>query len=313
MSSARGDGRRAIIAAPGSSASDCSFAANTSNPSPPTLAEAGHRVAPGAVYYGVMQGERAGRLRVVDDRHGEVVDPCARLFRRGSPLRREDASRHRRGPTSALSRALRMRTFDFSSIDAEGAADHATGAVDGDSVLVLAIAAGRDKPATQRIPHSGPVLLPTLVPLAIALGEAPKVGKTLRAAGVRSGSDVAARRRVRRARRVGVRRRRQRGRFDSATEQLARRARSIRSRLADRSRQSEWRLQRMGRRAGTHRARRRSSASTCAAAVRESRSRTGDSRRVRARSSPPIATFSRRRRSRRTSAWRTRVERSACG
>jgi transglutaminase-like putative cysteine protease len=75
-----------------------------------------------------------------------------------------------------LSRALRMRKFDL-SIHAEGPAINATGTVDGDSVLVLSIASGKDKPETQRIGLSGPILLPTLIPLAIALGEGPKVGR----------------------------------------------------------------------------------------------------------------------------------------
>jgi hypothetical protein len=43
--------------------------------------------------------------------------------------------------------------------------------------LILAIASGTSKPDTQRIPVHGPVLLPTIVPLAVALSERPRVGK----------------------------------------------------------------------------------------------------------------------------------------
>jgi len=53
-------------------------------------------------------------------------------------------------------------------------------AAEGDSVLVLAIASGRAKPDTQRMPLTGPILLPTIVPLALALSEPPKVGKHYR-------------------------------------------------------------------------------------------------------------------------------------
>jgi hypothetical protein len=46
-----------------------------------------------------------------------------------------------------------------------------------DTLLMLMLATGSDTPVdTQRIKLSGPILLPTLVPLAIALGEQPKVG-----------------------------------------------------------------------------------------------------------------------------------------
>ena len=89
-----------------------------------------------------------------------------------------------------LSRALRMTSFDF-ELNTEGAPIQASGRIEGDSVLVLAIASGTAKPDTQRIPLTGPILLPTLVPLALALSEPPKVGKHYRAAGLRSRLDGA--------------------------------------------------------------------------------------------------------------------------
>jgi transglutaminase-like putative cysteine protease len=47
----------------------------------------------------------------------------------------------------------------------------------GDSLLLLVVKGAADQPAdTQRIRLAGPVLLPTLVPLAVALGERPKPG-----------------------------------------------------------------------------------------------------------------------------------------
>jgi hypothetical protein len=75
-----------------------------------------------------------------------------------------------------LSRGLRMEKFDF-SLDTEGAPISGTGRVDGDSVLIFALGSGTSKPDTQRVTLTGPILLPTLVPLAVALGETPKVGK----------------------------------------------------------------------------------------------------------------------------------------
>jgi transglutaminase-like putative cysteine protease len=139
------------------------------------LAEAGHRVAPGAVYYGVMQGERliGFASSTIDTSESSITvnDYVVADLPIGGKPRRATAR-----TDVTLSRALRMRKFDL-SIHAEGPAINATGTVDGDSVLVLTIASGKDKPETQRITLSGPILLPTLIPLAIALGEGPKVGR----------------------------------------------------------------------------------------------------------------------------------------
>src|SRR5919206_2582967 len=55
----------------------------------------------------------------------------------------------------------------------------ATGRVDGDSVVTLVVRAGPAHPDTQRIHVEGPILLPTLVPFAVALGGSPEVGQTL--------------------------------------------------------------------------------------------------------------------------------------
>jgi hypothetical protein len=139
------------------------------------LAEAGHRVAPGVAYYGVMQGERligfASSTVDTSETSITVDDYFVADLPLGGQLRRASARTN-----VTLSRALRMKKFDL-SIQADGPAIIAAGAVDGDSVLVLTITSGKEKPETQRIALSGPILLPTLVPLAIALGEGPKVGR----------------------------------------------------------------------------------------------------------------------------------------
>jgi transglutaminase-like putative cysteine protease len=76
----------------------------------------------------------------------------------------------------SLSRALRVKSFEI-SVNTESAPLHAGGRVEGDSVLVFALTTGSEKPDSQRIALSGPVLLPTLVPLAVVLTDQPKVGK----------------------------------------------------------------------------------------------------------------------------------------
>jgi len=139
------------------------------------LAEAGHRVAPGVVYYGVLQGERllGFASSTVDTSESSITvdDYFVADLPVGGKSRRTSARTN-----VTLSRALRMRKFDL-SLQADGPTIVATGAVEGDSVLVLTITSGKEKPETQRIALSGPILLPTLVPLAIALGEGPKVGR----------------------------------------------------------------------------------------------------------------------------------------
>ncbi len=48
----------------------------------------------------------------------------------------------------------------------------------GDSMLVYGIGTSNEKVDSQRVALSGPILLPTMVPLAVALGERPTVGKS---------------------------------------------------------------------------------------------------------------------------------------
>jgi hypothetical protein len=138
------------------------------------LAEGASRVAPGAVYYRVTQGDRQVGFAssTIDTTEGAVVvnDYLVADLPVGGKMRRTTVRSNVR-----LSRALHMTTFDF-SLDGEGAPIRADGRVDGDSVLVLAIETGSGKADSQRVALSGPVFLPTLVPLAAALTQRPKVG-----------------------------------------------------------------------------------------------------------------------------------------
>jgi transglutaminase-like putative cysteine protease len=138
------------------------------------LAEAAARVAPAAVYYGVMQGERQvgfassqldTALNSISVNDYFVVDVPV-----GGKPRRTTAR-----TSVTLSRALRMTQFDL-SLETEGAPIHAAGRVDRDTSLVIEIASGGGQPEVHRVPIEGPVLLPTIVPLVVALAERPKVG-----------------------------------------------------------------------------------------------------------------------------------------
>ena len=138
------------------------------------LAEAGMRVTPGAQYYAVLQEGRqigfasstvdtiAGGITVVDYLVADL--PIAGKVHRASAR-----------SSTRLSRALRVQSFTL-DVDADLAPIRASGRVTNDT-MVLAVGGTRGVSVdTQRIALDGPVLLPTLVPLAVALGEQPKVG-----------------------------------------------------------------------------------------------------------------------------------------
>ncbi|HEY4130975.1 MAG TPA: transglutaminase-like domain-containing protein, partial [Gemmatimonadaceae bacterium] len=138
------------------------------------LAEAATRITPGAVYYGVMQGDRQVGFAssTIDTAQAEltVADYLVADLPVGGKARRATARTN-----VTLTRALRLKKFDL-TLDTEGSPIRASGTVEGDTILVIRIASANDSGAPQRIPISGSVVLPTIVPLALALGEKPKVG-----------------------------------------------------------------------------------------------------------------------------------------
>ena len=141
------------------------------------LAEAGLRVTPGATYFAVLQhGEQIGfASTTVDTVNGgiTVADYLVADLAVAGKLHRASAR-----TTVRLSRALRVSTFSL-DIDADLSPVKAEGRVLGDSLLLLTVRGVPGQPAdTQRIRLTGPILLPTLVPLAVALGERPAVGKS---------------------------------------------------------------------------------------------------------------------------------------
>ena len=141
------------------------------------LAEAAMRVTPGAVFYAVLQGQRqiGFASSTIDTVAGGITstDYLVADLAAGGTVHRLQAR-----TTVEVSRTLRVRHFEV-DVQSDSAPFHAGGRVDGDSVVVYAVSTGDDTPTdSQRVRIGGPVLLPTLVPLAIALGEEPKVGKT---------------------------------------------------------------------------------------------------------------------------------------
>lgn len=139
------------------------------------LAEAATRVTPATVYYGVMQGDRQVGFAQSQIDTGQASITVSDYLVADLPI--GGAPRRTTARTNVtLSRGLRVRQFDV-AINTESGPLNAGGRVDGDSVLVFALSTGAEKPDSQRITLTGPILLPTLVPLAVALTETPRVGK----------------------------------------------------------------------------------------------------------------------------------------
>jgi hypothetical protein len=139
------------------------------------LAEAATRVAPGAVYYGVLQGNRqvgfaSSTIDTAETSIG-ITDYLVADLPIGGKARRTSARTN-----VTLTRTFHLIRFNI-TINAEGPPLRAAGRVDGDSVMTVGVFSGTERVDSQRVALMGPVLLPTLVPLAISLTERPKLGK----------------------------------------------------------------------------------------------------------------------------------------
>jgi hypothetical protein len=140
------------------------------------LAEAALRVSPGAVFYAVMQGEKQvgfasstldTAATTIEQRDYLVVDLVA-----GGQVHRATARTN-----VILTRTLRVRSFE-AEVEADSSPMTVKGTVSGDTTLsyVLNPVPGATGD-TQHVSIAGPILLPTLVPLAVALENTPKVGR----------------------------------------------------------------------------------------------------------------------------------------
>ncbi|HET7456375.1 MAG TPA: transglutaminase-like domain-containing protein [Gemmatimonadaceae bacterium] len=138
------------------------------------LAAMAARVAPGSAFYAVEQGgtqigyasstidTTTSEIRVDDDFVADV------------PV---GGARHRASASSRvrLTRGFALKTFSV-EVESDAGPLRITGRADGDSLLFVAVSTNGEPADTERVVTSGPVLLPTLLPLAVALGERPRVG-----------------------------------------------------------------------------------------------------------------------------------------
>ena len=140
------------------------------------LAEAALRVSPGAAYYRVEKdGQQIGfASSTIDTTRGGLL--ISDYLAADLPVAGRE---HRATATSdvRLSRGLSLADFKL-SFESDGAPIAITGRSVGDSALQVVIAHDESSADTQHVALTTPVILPTIVPIAIALGESPKVGRS---------------------------------------------------------------------------------------------------------------------------------------
>jgi len=140
------------------------------------LAEAALRVSPGAAYYRVEKdGRQIGfASSTIDTTRGSLS--IRDYLSADLPV---GGTEHRATATSdvRLSRTLGLTDFQL-SFQADGAPIALSGRALGDSALQVVIAHDETAADTQHVRLTGAVVLPTMVPIAIALGEQPRVGRT---------------------------------------------------------------------------------------------------------------------------------------
>lgn len=141
------------------------------------FAEMGLRITPGAMFYAVMRdGDHVGfASSTIDTTEAgvSIVDVMVADLAGGTRARRVGSRSEIR-----LSRGMRLHEFSIEN-EARGRSVSAAGRAFSDSLIALVAGGGARATAdTQRVKIDGPVLLPAMVPLAVALGGAPAVGQT---------------------------------------------------------------------------------------------------------------------------------------
>lgn len=139
------------------------------------MAQAALLIAPGAEYYAITEdSDRVGYASSTIDTSETGIHVTEVLVADlPSPvgLRRLAAR-----SLVNLTRGMRLMNFQF-DLGASYGPYTVFGRSEADSVLVLIVTAGTAAPDTTRVPLHGALMLPSTVPLAIALEQRPKVGR----------------------------------------------------------------------------------------------------------------------------------------
>jgi len=138
------------------------------------LALAAQRVAPDAEYYAVSAGDRqvGWASSTIDTARTAIVVRDILVATRSEP----PGSRLDVRVLATLSRGFRLRTFDVEVGDS--APTTLRGTLNSDSTLTLVTKTPGGRPDTTHTVAPGSLLLPTLVPIALALRGRPRVGQT---------------------------------------------------------------------------------------------------------------------------------------
>jgi hypothetical protein len=141
---------------------------------PQKLAEAALRLSPSATYFAVEQGGKViGFASTTIDTLTNGID-AIEYFVADFPVGGELQRTSKRSIVK-LSRGLSMRTFD-TQVETRQPPVHTGGRADGDSAVVFVKYSGTIPADSQRVGVHGPVVLPAVIPIAIALGNRPRVG-----------------------------------------------------------------------------------------------------------------------------------------
>jgi hypothetical protein len=140
------------------------------------LAELALRISPETFYYTVEQnGVQVGFASSAIDTTGKGF-VLKDAFAADLPIA---GTVHRATATSEVRLSRGMALTDFTvQFSADSSPIEVRGRAEGDTAIRYVLQSASSPPDTQRLRVQGPVLLPTLVPLAVMLGDKPKVGRT---------------------------------------------------------------------------------------------------------------------------------------
>jgi hypothetical protein len=143
---------------------------------PQRLAEAALRLSPSATFFAVEQrGKIIGFASTTVDTVAsgiDAVDYTVVDYPAGTGTERTSTR-----SVIKLTRGLSLKSFD-TQVDSRSAPAHTGGRADGDSGIVYVKFTGTQPTDSQRLAVHGPVVLPTVVPIVVALGDKPKIGRS---------------------------------------------------------------------------------------------------------------------------------------
>ena len=144
---------------------------------PQRLAEAALRLSPTATFFSVEQaGKVIGFASTTIDTVANGIDAIDYSVADFPSAINGKTERTSTRSVVKLSRALTFRRFD-TQVDSRSAPSHSGGRADGDSAIVYVKFAGTVPTDSQRVSVKGPVVFPAVIPIAIALGDKPRVGR----------------------------------------------------------------------------------------------------------------------------------------